>query len=484
MNSYFRSSSDIHGAVAPHVAKMAAKWEPPSWATLPKSSLVALEVRQGSTVLKTHGLVAKKAFVLGRQVGVADLLVEDEGVSRQHAALVHKDDALFLIDLKSLAGVTVDGQRVKPLEATKLKEGSEIALGETALRYFIKGLAAMPPPPAASASAFEPPAWAVVPTVPVVMQLQEGGQKIQSLDLSRHSSYVLGRSSASAKIIVPHDSVSRQHAAIVHGLRGDGGAPSVHIMDLNSAKGTFLDLGRGWTRLMPNAPTLWPPGGRLRLGDCPTRVVFPPPVGFAPPAGASTAAPSMATAGSLNPPLQMLPPPVLGETPALSSTSTAVGAAADTAIDRVANGAFQTDGAADDAPQFSSLLSSTLVRPAGPEREPENTAADAAAAENSEVAIGAAGPGAPIPLKNADFRNALLPFLSVKVVEEPSARDGSEKPKGKYSKKRRANDDSESDGEAPPPPMVLDKSEQSGGLILRKEKAAAGKKKASTKIKF
>jgi pSer/pThr/pTyr-binding forkhead associated (FHA) protein len=463
---------------------MAARWEPPAWATLPKSSLIALEVRHGSTVLKTHSLVAKKAFVLGRQVGVADLLVEDEGVSRQHAALVHKDDALFLIDLKSLAGVTVDGQRVKPLEATTLKEGSEIALGETALRYFVKGLAAMPPPPAASVSAFEPPAWAVVPPVPVIMQLQEGGQKIQSLDLSRHSSYVLGRSSASAKIIVPHDSVSRQHAAIVHGLRGDGGAPSVHIIDLNSAKGTFLDLGRGWTRLVPNAPTLWPPGGRLRLGDCPTRVVFPPPVGSAPPAGASTAAPSMAAAGSLNAPLQMLPPPALGASQALSSASTAVDAAAHTAVDRVANGASQTDGAADDAPQFSSLLSSTLVRPAEPEQEPVNTATDAAAAENSDISIGAAGPGAPIPLKNADFRNALLPFLSVKVVEEPSARDGSEKPKGKHSKKRRANDDSESDGEAPPPPMVLDKSEQSGGLILRKEKAAAGKKKASTKIKF
>jgi len=333
-------------------------------------------------------------------------------------------------------------------------------------------------------SAFEPPAWAVVPPVPVIMQLQEGGQKIQSLDLSRHSSYVLGRSSASAKIIVPHDSVSRQHAAIVHGLRGDGGAPSVHIIDLNSAKGTFLDLGRGWTRLVPNAPTLWPPGGRLRLGDCPTRVVFPPPVGSAPPAGASTAAPSMAAAGSLKAPLQMLPPPALGASQALSSASTAVGAAAHTAVDRVANGASQTDGAADDAPQFSSLLSSTLVRPAEPEQESVNTATDAAAAENSDISIGAAGPGAPIPLKNADFRNALLPFLSVKVVEEPSARNGSEKPKGKHSKKRRANDDSESDGEAPPPPMVLDKSEQSGGLILRKEKAAAGKKKASTKIKF
>ena len=58
---------------------------------------------------------------------------------------------------------------------------------------------------------------------------------MQSLDLSRHPAYVLGRSAATAKIVVPHESVSRQHAAIVHAEN------DTFVMDLGSASGTFLD---------------------------------------------------------------------------------------------------------------------------------------------------------------------------------------------------------------------------------------------------
>ena len=42
------------------------------------------------------------------------------------------------------------------------------------------------------------------------MILEKGGQRVQSLEVSRHPSYTLGRA---GKIVVPDESVSRVHAA-------------------------------------------------------------------------------------------------------------------------------------------------------------------------------------------------------------------------------------------------------------------------------
>ena len=67
--------------------------------------------------------------------------------------------------------------------------------------------------------AWAPPPWAAPPAEPGTFHLEEGGRRVQKLDLSRHASYVLGRSAELAKLVVPHDSVSRQHAALVHGAR-------------------------------------------------------------------------------------------------------------------------------------------------------------------------------------------------------------------------------------------------------------------------
>ena len=70
-------------------------WQPPAWATVPTRA-VGLEVRRGDELIKTHDLSKRKAYVLGRQVGAVDVHVPDERVSRQHCALVHKGDAMYL----------------------------------------------------------------------------------------------------------------------------------------------------------------------------------------------------------------------------------------------------------------------------------------------------------------------------------------------------------------------------------------------------
>ena len=157
----------------------ASAWAPPAWATLPARSPVSLEVRRGADVIKTHDLSKKKSFVLGRQAGATDIHIPDEAVSRVHAALVHREEKLYIIDLKSAAGVTVNGQRIKPNEATLVSEGSHFVLGATSLQYVVR-LPQPPPPPAAQAT-WEPPAWAIVPSAPVIMHLEEGGRKVRSI---------------------------------------------------------------------------------------------------------------------------------------------------------------------------------------------------------------------------------------------------------------------------------------------------------------
>eukprot|EP00316_Scyphosphaera_apsteinii_P011912 CAMPEP_0119300670 /NCGR_PEP_ID=MMETSP1333-20130426/2575_1 /TAXON_ID=418940 /ORGANISM="Scyphosphaera apsteinii, Strain RCC1455" /LENGTH=437 /DNA_ID=CAMNT_0007302517 /DNA_START=14 /DNA_END=1327 /DNA_ORIENTATION=- len=434
-------------------------WKPPPWAVPPPNPDLVLEQRKGDQVLHTFELSKKRCFILGRQPGVADILIEnDEAVSRQHAALVPSSNSLYLYDLKSFRGTYHNRSRVKPDVPQKLAEGSEIALSEGApTRFVVRGLrppvapAVAPPPAAASKEQrWKPPAWAVIPNLPVEMELQRGGAVIQTLDVSRKAAYVLGRNGQQADLVVPHDSVSRQHAALVHGAQGPSGSASVHILDLNSTKGTYIEQSSGWKKLSPNAPTLLPPGGRVRLGDCSTLLVY--------------------------------------------QTSTQIAAAPIAA-------------AAEDAPRFSSLLQSTVVSATAPGRSAEPPSEQDADGANSEAvdlaaksepddrADGEGTHGADLhsveepskSLSNSDLRDSLLPFLQRRPELERDASDGNSRKKKKPTKGRDEPDsDDESDAE-PEPPMVLDKTslDLSGGLVLRKQKVKTGKKESkSLKIKF
>ena len=171
------------------------QWAPPSWATAPGRPNVELEVRRGSELLKKHELNGRKFFILGRQPVMSHILVEDDTVSRQHAALVHCGAALYLFDLKSAKGVSVGGKPIKPMEPRLLVEGDAITLGELAVQYVVKGVGA---PPAAGSDRWQPPAWAVVPSHPVHMRLMRGEAAVQELDLSRKAAYVMGRNGQQA----------------------------------------------------------------------------------------------------------------------------------------------------------------------------------------------------------------------------------------------------------------------------------------------
>jgi pSer/pThr/pTyr-binding forkhead associated (FHA) protein len=62
----------------------------------------------------------------------ADIVLEDASVSRRHALIARRGDAMVILDDRSLNGIRVNGVRVK--EAT-LQDGDEIVLGQVSLRF-------------------------------------------------------------------------------------------------------------------------------------------------------------------------------------------------------------------------------------------------------------------------------------------------------------------------------------------------------------
>ena len=63
---------------------------------------------------------------------IADVLLDDVTVSRRHARLLRRGDALAVVDDRSTNGLIVNGDRVA--EAV-LGHGDEITLGRVTLRY-------------------------------------------------------------------------------------------------------------------------------------------------------------------------------------------------------------------------------------------------------------------------------------------------------------------------------------------------------------
>jgi len=286
------------------------------------------------------------------------------------------------------------------------------------------------------------------------LSLERGGEAIQELELSRKKAYVLGRNKQQCDVAVPHDSVSRQHAAVIHGAQGADGGPSLHVIDFKSTKGTFVDQGAGWKRLPPNVPTLLPPGGRVRFGECSALLVHV--------VDAPAAAPA-------------------ADAPAEEESAPRFGALLQSTVVTSGGVGSCVEAAAASSAQPAPAIYGNVID--GPAAAEEAGAAGEAAEEEEEEADDDEAGG----FSNSDFRNALAPFMQRRA--EPSA-DGDGKKKKKKKKKRGRADDSEDDSDAEPAaPLVLEKDAGGGGagLMLRKQKTAAPKKSKSNsgpKIKF
>jgi hypothetical protein len=105
------------------VKKDPAKWEPPTWCKLPGHTSVRLEVTRDEKVkvVKIHD---QRAYVIGRNKEMVDVVDLHDSTSRRHVALLHASKGSFIQDLGSSQGTFLNGKKLKPNRPTLLSEGA------------------------------------------------------------------------------------------------------------------------------------------------------------------------------------------------------------------------------------------------------------------------------------------------------------------------------------------------------------------------
>ncbi len=102
-------------------------------------------VEQPSEELAVHKLytpdgrvaaqIEEEIFTIGKQKGEANLVLEDNSVSRLHARIYTENQIVYLEDLNSTNGTFKNGLRLQPYEKRRLEEGDEIRIGKLLFIY-------------------------------------------------------------------------------------------------------------------------------------------------------------------------------------------------------------------------------------------------------------------------------------------------------------------------------------------------------------
>ncbi len=95
-----------------------------------RASLVEVD---GPAAGSEYALTAESA-IIGRGPQV-DILIDDDSMSRQHAAIELVEDGFRIRDMGSTNGVTVNGSAITGAD---LKHGDQVALGERTLQYLVE----------------------------------------------------------------------------------------------------------------------------------------------------------------------------------------------------------------------------------------------------------------------------------------------------------------------------------------------------------
>lgn len=84
---------------------------------------------------KTHIDLSSVPVTIGKMRGAADIILNDESVSRLHAKLMRTGSRFFLLDLNSTNGSFKNGVRLSPNEKVIIEPGDEIGFGKLKFIY-------------------------------------------------------------------------------------------------------------------------------------------------------------------------------------------------------------------------------------------------------------------------------------------------------------------------------------------------------------
>ena len=116
---------------------------------------------------------------------------------------------------------------------------------------------------------FTPPGWAAsAPISTHRLEAIKDGEVVFTLELAKRPFFVLGKQKELVHVQLEHDSISRQHCAIVRGTppKADGGGDA-WLLDLDSAHGTYMGASADALRkIKPHVPYPLAPGTIVRVG--------------------------------------------------------------------------------------------------------------------------------------------------------------------------------------------------------------------------
>lgn len=84
---------------------------------------------------RVAAVLDEDSLTIGKQREEADVLLEDESVSRIHARIYKEDDQIYLEDLNSTNGTFKNGLQLQPYEKRRLEEDDEIRFGKLLFVY-------------------------------------------------------------------------------------------------------------------------------------------------------------------------------------------------------------------------------------------------------------------------------------------------------------------------------------------------------------
>jgi hypothetical protein len=116
-----------------------------SWGTarLARYSSVMLRIRDGETIVidpVEETILGRADATAGAKPGI-DLSpygAQEKGVSRVHASLKRGDETLVIVDLGSVNGTHLNGQRLIPNQPRVLRDGDELRLGMLTCNIYFK----------------------------------------------------------------------------------------------------------------------------------------------------------------------------------------------------------------------------------------------------------------------------------------------------------------------------------------------------------